>query len=81
MPQHVIAFDGPVGVGKTPLDHAVAQLLGVGFVDGDDHSDPGPWLRSSLRKAAASPPTVSAYPFPALACPPIWTKSPIETVC
>ncbi|WP_295808775.1 hypothetical protein [uncultured Nitratireductor sp.] len=49
MPLSVISFEGPVGVGKTTLGRAVSSHLGFGFVDGDDHSLPGPWLRSILQ--------------------------------
>lgn len=45
----VVALEGPVGVGKTTLGRAVSLRLGIGFVDGDDHSAPGPWLRSILQ--------------------------------
>lgn len=45
----IVAFDGPVGVGKSTLGRAVSQRLGIGFVDGDACSEPGPWIRSILR--------------------------------
>lgn len=41
-------FEGPVGVGKTTLGREVASRLGYGFVDGDDYSAKGAWLRSIL---------------------------------
>lgn len=47
MRRAVVFPDGPVGVGKTTLGRAVAQDPGPGFID--DHSAPGPWLRSILR--------------------------------
>ncbi|MDO6730139.1 shikimate kinase [Marinovum sp. 2_MG-2023] len=45
----VIAFEGPIGVGKTTLGRAVAERLDIGFIDGDAHCAPGPWLHSVLR--------------------------------
>lgn len=45
----VILLDGPIGVGKTSLGRAVAAREGFGFIDGDDHSRPGPWLASILQ--------------------------------
>lgn len=45
----VIFLDGPIGVGKTSLGRAAAMSLNLGFIDGDDHSAPGHWLRSILR--------------------------------
>lgn len=45
----VIAFEGPIGVGKTTLGKAVAERLNAGFLDGDDYSEAGPWIRSILR--------------------------------
>ena len=70
----VVAFEGPVGVGKTTLGRAVAARLDIGFIDGDDHSAPGPWLRSILqtsRRIAAAcadqletrPAVILAYPL------------------
>lgn len=53
MPAQVIFLDGPVGVGKTSLGRAAAQTLGWAFIDGDDHSAEGPWLRSILRTSRA----------------------------
>jgi hypothetical protein len=53
MPAQVIFLDGPVGVGKTSLGRAAAQSLGWAFIDGDDHSAEGPWLRSILRISRA----------------------------
>lgn len=47
-------LDGPIGVGKTSLGRAAAPGLGFDFVDGDDHSAPGPWLRSILRTSRAT---------------------------
>ncbi|MCV0370420.1 shikimate kinase [Filomicrobium sp.] len=49
MPWSIVAFEGPIGVGKTTLGRAVSERLNVGFIDGDDYSAPGPWLRSSLQ--------------------------------
>lgn len=46
--QSVIMLDGPIGVGKTSIGKAVASELGLGFIDGDDHSAPGPWINSIL---------------------------------
>lgn len=53
MQAQVIFLDGPVGVGKTSLGRAAAQALGWAFIDGDDHSAEGPWLRSILRTSRA----------------------------
>ena len=53
MPAQVIFLDGPIGVGKTSLGRAAAQTLGWAFIDGDDHSAEGPWLRSILRTSRA----------------------------
>nr|WP_272210603.1 hypothetical protein [Marinicella sp. W31]MDC2876503.1 hypothetical protein [Marinicella sp. W31] len=49
MQKSVILLDGPIGVGKTSLGQAAASALGYGFIDGDDHSVPGDWLRSILQ--------------------------------
>ncbi|WP_299845712.1 hypothetical protein [uncultured Jannaschia sp.] len=49
MQRTVILLDGPIGVGKTSLGQAAACALEFGFVDGDDHSTPGHWVRSILR--------------------------------
>ncbi len=51
LPMHKTVFllDGPIGVGKTTLGRLAAEELGFGFVDRDDLSIPGPWLRSILR--------------------------------
>ncbi len=70
----VVAFEGPVGVGKTALGRAISKELGIGFVDGDDCSEPGPWLHSILRtsrRIAATceeeliyhPAVIMAYPL------------------
>lgn len=53
MQAQVIFLDGPIGVGKTSLGRAAAQSLGWAFIDGDDHSAEGPWLRSILRTSRA----------------------------
>ena len=45
----VVLFEGPVGVGKTSLGREVSARLGLAFIDGDDLSLPGPWLRSILK--------------------------------
>ena len=49
MQRSLVLFDGPIGAGKTSLGRAVAKELAFGFIDGDDHSAPGPWIRSILR--------------------------------
>lgn len=49
MQKTVFMLDGPIGVGKTSLGRAAAPGLAFGFIDGDDHSAPGHWLRSILR--------------------------------
>lgn len=49
MQKSVFLFDGPIGVGKTILGRIVSAKLNFGFVDGDDLSAPGHWLRSVLR--------------------------------
>ena len=49
MRKSVLLLDGPVGVGKSSLGRAAASRLAFGFIDGDDCSEPGPWLRSILR--------------------------------
>lgn len=49
MPKSVFLLDGPIGVGKTTLGQFAADELDFGFVDRDDLSTPGPWLRSNLR--------------------------------
>lgn len=38
-----------MGVGKTTLGRAVSKEMGIGFIDGDDYSAPGHWLRSILQ--------------------------------
>jgi hypothetical protein len=71
---HVIFFEGPIGVGKTSLGRVVAETLGHGFIDGDDHSEPGPRYASSLTTSRgivkacrialkASPHVIVAYPL------------------
>lgn len=69
----VIAFEGPVGVGKTSLGREVAAQLRLGFVDGDDHCAPGPWFRSSLETsrgvAAACEALLRRHPAVILAYP------------
>lgn len=49
MSSTVVAFEGPVGVGKTTLGRVVSARLKTGFIDGDDYSVPGLWLRSILQ--------------------------------
>ncbi len=62
----VILIDGPIGVGKTTLGRAAASNLALGFIDGDDYSAPGYWLRSILRTSrkivSASENTLRTYP-------------------
>lgn len=48
MRKSVFFLDGSIGVGKTTLGPLAASRLGFGFIDGDDLSGPGHWLRSSL---------------------------------
>ncbi|MEL6476193.1 MAG: hypothetical protein AAFR17_02610 [Pseudomonadota bacterium] len=70
----VVALDGPIGVGKTTLGRSVAAELQLGFVDGDDHSGPGPWFRTGLQTSrrivaachaelAQRPAVILAYPL------------------
>jgi len=47
--KYVFLFDGPIGVGKSSLGREVARRLNFGFIDGDDYSEPGPWLHSILK--------------------------------
>ena len=50
MKQHAVFLEGPIGVGKTTLGHALADRLSAPFIDGDDYSDPDlPWFCSSYR--------------------------------
>lgn len=50
MNRYAVFLEGPIGVGKTTLGHALADRLSAPFIDGDDYSDPGlPWFRSSYR--------------------------------
>ena len=69
----VVAFEGPVGVGKTTLGTAVSARLKIGFVDGDEYSLPGPWLRSILktshRIAFACQTQLERYPAVIMAYP------------
>lgn len=48
MQRAVVLLDGPIGVGKTTLGKTVAAGMGLGFIDGDDCSTTGHWLRSAL---------------------------------
>jgi hypothetical protein len=49
-----VFLNGPIGVGKTTIGRALAERLGGGFIDGDDHSDPErPWY-GSIRRTSAS---------------------------
>ena len=44
MDKHAIFLNGPIGAGKTTLGRGLAERLGAGFIDGDDHSDHSkPW--------------------------------------
>jgi len=73
--RYAIFLGGPIGAGKTTLGRALAEAIGGGFIDGDDHADDDrPWyaciLRTSRsiveeakRLAAASPYVVIAYPL------------------
>lgn len=49
MQRAVVFLDGPIGLGKTYLGRAGAASMSLGFIDGDDHSTTGHWLRSALR--------------------------------
>lgn len=72
---HAIFLSGPVGAGKSTLGRGLAEALGGGFIDGDDHSDPDrSWygsilstsravLRSGLAVLAERPSVVIAYPL------------------
>lgn len=75
MDKHAIFLSGPIGAGKTTLGRGLAERLGAGFIDGDDHSDHSkPWYCSTLSTAeaivrtgfallAAHPAVVIAYPL------------------
>lgn len=74
MSSTVVAFEGPVGVGKTTLGRAVSAQLKIGFIDGDDYSAPGLWLRSILQTSRrivtaceeqleSCPAVIMAYPL------------------
>lgn len=73
MRKSVLLLDGPIGVGKTSLGQAAASQLAFGFVDGDDHSAPGPWLRSILQTSrkivSASEECLRTYPAVIVAYP------------
>ena len=47
--KNVFLLDGPIGVGKTTLGSAVADRLGLSFIDRDEHAGPGHWIRSVQR--------------------------------
>lgn len=53
MTKHAFLLDGPIGSGKTTLGRQTAARLGFAFIDGDDYSAPGPWLRSILTTSRA----------------------------
>lgn len=75
MQRYAIFMSGPIGAGKTTLGRALAARIGGGFIDGDDHADPGlPWYGSILRTSrsvvregfsllAERPNLVVAYPL------------------
>lgn len=75
MSKHAVFLDGPIGAGKSSLGRALAERLSGGFIDGDDHSEPGrPWYCSILRTSRAivkegrsiletKPVVVIAYPL------------------
>lgn len=75
MLKHAIFLNGPVGVGKTTLGRALAEEIGGGFIDGDDHSAPNrPWYGSILQTSRSilatglsvlenHPSVVIAYPL------------------
>lgn len=71
--KYVFIFDGPVGAGKTSLGQETATRLSFGFIDGDDYSMPGPWLRSILKTSkrilAASIEKLESYPGVIIAYP------------
>ncbi|WP_449255615.1 shikimate kinase [Bosea sp. (in: a-proteobacteria)] len=70
-----IFLSGPIGAGKTTLGRALAERIGAGFIDGDDHADPDlPWYGSILQTSRAvvreglalletHPAVVVAYPL------------------
>lgn len=50
MQRYAIFLSGPIGAGKTTLGRALAERIGGGFIDGDDHANPElPWYGSILR--------------------------------
>ena len=73
MRKSVLLLDGPIGVGKTSLGQAAAAQLAFGFIDGDDHSAPGHWLRSILQTSrnivSASEDCLRTYPAVIVAYP------------
>jgi hypothetical protein len=49
-----ILLNGPIGAGKTTLGKALAAGMDAGFIDGDDHHQPGKaWFASSLSTSAS----------------------------
>jgi hypothetical protein len=73
MRKSVVLLDGPVGVGKSTLGRAAASQLDFGFIDGDDFSRPGHWLRSILQNSraivSASEESLRTYPAVIVAYP------------